>query len=211
MPIERTPLTSFQVKSAEKRIGIYHPIIRILETHEDELKKLYNSSLEAQETTDQQEFARVHLGFLADKIVGIDRFTLEPLEIIGIWSKVVEIFPASSYLRRSVASIITTTYMIQREDPSLSGFPKYYMENWQISPEILSDRDLVGRMQKRLGEINTSIEDIHSYIHDVKDPLQLGMKLQRRVQEEDTEAQVELDELKRIHIERTTPVLAESY
>ena len=85
--MERQPLTKDQVAAAECREEIAHPVISLLETHADILVGFREDLKEIKDSQKAQSYIADTHGFLADLLEQLDAFTLQPLELVAIWSK----------------------------------------------------------------------------------------------------------------------------
>lgn len=114
MSVDRIHFTGEQIKAAEKREGYSsHPVLGVIETHLSLITKLNEQYRLLTATPEQEDFCSQNFGFLADALVKAGPFTLQPLELVAIWSRLREIFTGNRQERYFVAAILGNAYAIQ--------------------------------------------------------------------------------------------------
>ncbi len=207
--MEQPTLTREQVERAERREGIYHPVIALLESYAPQIEELNQRYRKITDNQEQQKFLRENLGFLADALEGTEDFTLTPLELIAIWSKAHEFF--SGYGRYALARMLSCAYAIKNgQNQAYRGFVRHRLEDRELPQEVKQDREGLLYIQRRLAEISASLDEVDFYTYGTRESaMELGFNLAKRVQEGDKVAQKELDTLIQREKEYKTEVLAE--
>ncbi|MDD5415978.1 MAG: hypothetical protein PHE48_03195 [Candidatus Daviesbacteria bacterium] len=210
MPTERPALTKEQVAQAESRIGITHPVLTVIENHLPTLIQLSNDYPKTSDNQGQSQYIREHYGFLADAFVEAGPYTLEPLDLIAIWSRVTRgVFPL--YARYRLAGMVSSIYAIQGvENPEWRKFPRHYLETGELPECVTRDRGGLLYVQSRLRQIGESLEDIDFYIYGTREPaMSYAFQLAKREAEGDEEAKKKLEALILHEKTHTTPILSE--
>lgn len=208
MLAERLPLTREQIAQAEKRGSFSHPVIEVIQKQLPQIKPLIEEYSKIEDTQEQQRFIRQNYGFLADALVATEPFTLQSLDIVAIWSRVMEIF--SGYQRYALAGMISGVYAIQGlEDSAWKKFPRHCLETGEIPPELREDKSSLAYLKQRLDHIGESLEELDFYVYGTREaPMKPVVALARRIDQGDKEAQKELDGLISYQKSHSAPVLA---
>ncbi|MEX1052707.1 MAG: hypothetical protein WEC80_02570 [Patescibacteria group bacterium] len=209
MAPERNPLTPEAVSLAESRVGVIHPVISVIDNNLPTILKLtegYNLITDNQE---QQRYIAEHYGFFADSIIEALPFTLEPTDLISIWSRAIEVF--SGYHRYALVGMISSAYAIQGlENPEWKKLPRHLLEIGELPNEILHDSFGLLHVRKKVKEITESLDELDFYVYGMKgSTLEYAVQLAKREKEGDTTARVKLDRLTTHEKKSTTPTLRE--
>lgn len=170
MTQESEPITKDAVLRAEQKGAVSHPILDVLEQNFPRLQTLRQECAQINGGGAQQDFIAQNYGFLADAIVEAGHFTLEPLEVVAVWSRVREIFGGSGkfendYHRFALAGIITTAFAIQGLDnPAYKAVPRYFLENSRLPEELVADEKSLVRINERVEELERSIKRLAFYV-----------------------------------------------
>lgn len=186
--MERPQLTKEQVALAERREGVSHPVLNLLE-------KL------------KTEIAEGTLGSLADELEELDSFSLEPLELVAIWSKVGEVGISQRY---AFAGMLTLAYALSKEiKTDWKGATRFYLENGKLPQTIAKDVDALKAIESGLGDIDENLGVLEFYRSGTSDAVSLASELARRVISGDREAFLRLQELRDRQKEYQTPVVSQ--
>lgn len=207
--MERQPLTRDQVAAAERREEINHPVISLLEEHKTALVGLRQELVAIKDSQEAQRYIAQTHGFLADSLEQLDNFTLQPLELVAIWSKAMELM--DYYQRHAFGRILATAYAIQTfEESKWQGLTRHFLETRQFPDDIAVDRNGLEQVVGKFDEISESMEELDFYVNGVEGSgVSLAAELAKKSSDGDTEARVKLDELIKHHKEYTTPTLNE--
>lgn len=207
--LERSPLTQVQIARAETRVDFSHPVIVVLEAHGPQITRL-NEGWKLFPDADQRGYIYSHMDFIANAVEDSGEFSLEPLDLVAVWSKAMEVFD-SRYERYALARIVAVSYAIQGvENPAWRRSPRHFIENVQLPREALADRVGLQHVKSRLQEVVQSRNELIFYIHGTRgNAMQLGIELAKRVKEGDAEAELQLNEFRAYNAEHATPVLRE--
>jgi len=209
--LERSPITQVQVARAESRVGLNHPVIAVLDAHGPQITRLNEGwKLFPDANSDQQRYIYSHMDFIANAIEDAGEFSLEPLDLVAVWSKAMEVFD-SRYETYALARIVAVSYAIQGvENPAWKRSPRHFIKNADLPGEALADRVGLQHVKSRLQEIENSRDELIFYVHGTRESaMQLGFQLAKRVKEGDAEAEIQLSELRAYQAEHVTPVLSE--
>jgi hypothetical protein len=207
----RPVLTPEVVARAERREGLTHPVITIINRHLPEITELNNrySGVEAQQ---QQSFIRENYGFLADGLANAGNFSLSSENIISIWSFAQEVFPQeNNYHGRALAGMVTSAYLIQGlSDQSWKTLPRHYLETLELPETVNSESNVIQHFQNRISDINNRMTDIYTYLYGGMDtgPAYLA-RLGIRAEAGDAEAAREQEEIQRYHTEHRNELLSD--
>jgi hypothetical protein len=206
---QRPELTGEQVSRAERRDGITHPVLSVIEQHLPTINHLTEGYSQITNNQEQQRYIREHYGFLADAFVEAGPYTMEPTDIVAIWSRATEVF--SGYHRYALAQMISSAYAIQGLDnPEWRRYPRHYLETSELPEEVTEDRDGMLHAQSRLDEIDRSLKDIDFYVYGTHESaMSLAFNLSKKEAAGDQEAKRQLEELIAHQESRTTPVLGQ--
>lgn len=193
-------LTQRQVQAAERREGISHPLLDVLDQQAPRIAELnitydrFRVDIPSDNQTPQR-FIRQNFGFLADAVEGAGEFSVAPLELVAVWSKAVDML--RGYQRYAFAEIIGTAYSIQGTiNPGWRGFPRYYFEKGRFPTEVARDHVDLTHTQARLEEIYGNLNSLEYYVHGHKgSSMEYGSKLGKRISRGDQKAEVLLDRM----------------
>lgn len=204
--MEQPTLTKEQIERAIAREGVYHPVISVMDSHADEISR-FNQTYRAIENTQERErWGRSNLGFLADAIEKAGDFSMEPLDIVAIWSKTDEVGLRNGY---ALAGMVSTAYCIQGvPTPGWTGLPRYYSENGDLPEGVMGDKTGLLYVNGRLSEINRSLDELDFYVYGTREePMQLTAELAKKEMDGDQEAATRLDQFIAYHKEHGNPIL----
>ena len=219
--IDKPLLSEKDVRAAEKREGDYtkHPVILALDRHQTKIARFIEGYFEIKdgqlgETRTKGGYLRSSSGFLIEAITEASPYTLQPLELVAIWSRVLELFPDGPgdmgySLRYSLAGIISTVYAVSGSvNAEWLDFPRTYLRDLGLPAEVLQDRDGALRVFHRLEEVRLNFLEIGCYARGSR--MDFGSLINRALNG-DSEAENELkSSIKREGPEnRNTPVLSE--
>jgi len=145
---------------------VAHPVVGLLDQQRESLSDLseglahveHSSALEAEYIS--REFAP-----LADDLVGLGDFTLEPADLHSIWGRVLETFP-NRHLRYSIAAALSGAYAVQAvEAPLWKTVPRALHEDFRNGfPEALAhDTEGLTIVRSRILAVSKSVGIIHSH------------------------------------------------
>ncbi len=209
MSAERPPLTPDLVSRAEKRVDFSHPILTVIDQHLPTISALNKEYEGIKDPREQQGFIATHYGFLGDAFVEANPFTLEPTDLIGIWSRAIEIFPR--YQRYSLATLLTCAYAVHDiANPAWKTLPRQLLETHDLPDGLADDPEGLWHIQNRFDEITESLTEIDAYLYGHgENPIFQAAELARKGQIGDMVAAEELDERITFNENRRSPVLAE--
>lgn len=209
MTAERPLLTRDQVAWAESRVGLTHPVLTVIENHLPATVPLTEGYSQITDTQEQQRYIREHYGFLADAIVEAGPYTLEPIDLIVIWSRAREVF--SGYHRYALAGMVSSAFAVQgAESPEWKKFPRHYLETSNLPKGVVRDRGGLVYVSSKLNHIRESLGEISFYINGTREPNRSHIfELAKRSSNGDKEAEQELEILIAYSKAHTTPTLAE--
>lgn len=195
MAPERNPLTPDIVAMAESRVGVIHPVISLIDKHLPTIMELNEGYALLTDNQEQQKYIRDHYGFFADSIVEALPFTLEPTDLISIWSRAQEVF--SGYHRYSLVTMISSAYAIQGlENPEWKKLPRHLLETGKLPDEVLHDSSGLLHIRKKVKEITESLNELDFYVYGMRgSALEYAAQLAKRERDGDTSAREELDRL----------------
>lgn len=164
MTAEGLQLTREQVILAERRIGPSHPVVATIDRYLPRIQQ-WNATCDALADRDKiNRYINNHLGSLAKAFVKVP-YTLKPLDIIQIWSKVAEVTPYGHY---AFAEIISAAYGVWGLDnPAWKRFPRHYIEHTgsKLPKEVIHDETGLTHVRQRLAHVADSVSAIDSFRH----------------------------------------------
>lgn len=151
------PLTRAEVERAANREGVQHPVISVLEYHSPRLSELSEPYRRIADTQEAQRYSDGNLGFLADAIEEAGDFSLNPLDLVAIWSKAMDL-PLGGYFRYDLAGMISAAYGIRGIQTSgWDGFPRYFSERGRLPKSVAKDRSGLLYVHERLETIGNNL------------------------------------------------------
>lgn len=178
MVAERPLLRERDVRAAERWQDGFagHPVIVVLGNNLSQIEDLnrryplhLDSPITKQDLTDR-------LGFLVEALVAAKPFTLDPLELVAVWSRMTEVFPTKiraagrwpmfeqSRYRTALAGTISITHAIQvTEDLSWKQFPMTYLRSSALPEEIVIDNNGLQSVSNRLGVVRENVIELDCY------------------------------------------------
>ena len=203
-------ITKDQIAKAESRVGFTHPLLSVLESQAPQIADLLRKGRGISGNQEYQAYLSENMGFLADAIEEAGNFSLEPLELVSLWSRVIELFD-SRYARYALSDMIVLSYAIYGlENLVWKGFPRYFLENSRLPPEVLADKEGLRHVRNRIGEISESREQLHIYLYGGKDlGPQRAADLAIEAQKGDEKANEQLRRLIAHDKEHSTSILRE--
>jgi len=156
-------LTKNQIEAASKDRN--HLVIKTLDSFGDN----YWSRLveEARAKPSQQEGCmKYYEGFIPfAKNINGQKFTLNPLEIISVWSRATELFPIQQHAKYALSTAIACTYGIYpiKSDELMGLYESIATRNYKKAGEIVKESETEReRFRGRLREIKNSLEKINT-------------------------------------------------
>jgi hypothetical protein len=207
MSVERPILSGKQIARAERREGVSHPVLSVLEQHLPTIIQLNEGYSSLTDNQEQQRYIKKHYGFLADALVEAGPYTLEPTDLIAIWSRAQEVF--SGYHQQALAGMVSSVYAIQgAENSEWRKFPRHYLETSQLPEGVIKDKGGLLYVKSRLDQIGESLDDIDFYTYGTREPrMTYAFNLAKRGSEGDEAAKKELERLIAHEKAHQTPVL----
>lgn len=208
MPAERPVLTRDQVMRAESRVGSTHPVLGVIDSQLPRILQLNQEFVPIMNSDKQQQFISERYGFMADALVEAGPFTLEPTDLLVIWSRAMEVF--SGYHRYALAGMLSGAYAIQGlEDPEWKRFPRSWLETHQLPEPVRRDRTGLVHVCDRFDQIAESIDELDLYVDGVKGGVSLAFELGRKLYDGDKTVEEELNALIAHSEEFKTPTIEE--
>jgi hypothetical protein len=142
---------------ADRTLEVSHPIIDVLDVNTDALAAV----VEAVEATswgsdEETHLIRTRMGFLADGLVEVGNFTLEPTELVETWGKVLDGCP-NRHMRYRVAAMVSGAFAVQSvDDVAWKRFPRDYLEQARV-PDALKNTDKITMVKGRLAIVNGNV------------------------------------------------------
>lgn len=197
MQAERATLTPQQIALAESRVDFTHPLITALDNNLPQINIVLAGSAAITDASDYQRYDKQNYGFLADAFASAGPFTLEPLEIVSIWSRVGKIAPNSRLPRYELARMMINAYAIQgTSHKGWQSFPRHFLETNELPAEVLEDKVGIKHVTSRMLQVHQSLMDLDAYAYGDRDSgPEATAKLALRIQEGDKNAQEEYEKL----------------
>lgn len=185
--IDKPLLSEEDIRTAEKLEGDYanHPVILALNRHEIEIARFVDGYFKIKdfqpgETRTKDGYLRASSDFLIEAITAAVPYTLEPLEMVAIWSRVIKLFPDEPndmghyppIHRHAVAGIISTVYAVSElGNTKWLDFPLTHLRDLELPAEVLQDRDGALRVFNRLEEIRLNIREVNRWVSIYNNPI----------------------------------------
>lgn len=204
---ERTILTREQVEAAERREGITHPIIDLLEKHEEYILDTNKKIPSAGSRDTFWGFYIDNFGFLADELEEIGEFSVEPLDLIAIWSKTLDLF--HDYQRYAFSRMLSAAYVLAGNSGiDNKGATRFLLENDELPAYLLDDPKVLMAMRERFDIISRSLKDVDFYVNGIEESaITVASRLAKLERDGDVEAGKRLQEMIDRQNEFLTPVL----
>lgn len=147
------------VQKAWSREGIENTVLDLLERHASQLKDVSDKYRSIEDNSERQRYGRDNLGFFADAIEKAGDFKLGSLEIIAIWSKVIEM---GLSMRYDVAGILGFGYATG-EISNRSGAVRHFLETSNYRADLLADETQKEVISRRLADLHRAVSEIEFY------------------------------------------------
>lgn len=209
MPESVLPFTREEMARAEARDGYsQHPVIVTIDKFLPQIALLNQGINSFGNPQERGPFIKANYGFFADALVEAGPYTLKPLEIVAIWSRVGEVF--SGHESYGLVRMITSAYIIQEAAmPVWRKFPRYQLEKNTLPEEVIKDQISIKNALLRMKDISMSLNELQDYVSGgVKDVMSIIFELTQRIRDGDQEAQTELDRVIKFSKENQTPLLS---
>ena len=198
--------TRDDVLRAEARIGVTHPVLVVLDREGSRISAVTQLAIALPVNQDSSRYIRNNSGFLLDAIEDAAPFSLNPLEMVAIWSRNSE-FRRHRYLMATALSIGYAIQGVTRPDV-WRRLPRRFVEGGGLPSEVITDREGLSYVRKRFEEIETNLDILSQAVYGTSEPhVVLGLKLGKRMREGDSSAEQEYDALKALIEERKIPLL----
>lgn len=198
------------VARAEGGIVATHPVVAVFDQYADQMSGVAQASFAISEKEPERvrQFVRRNYGFLADALEALPDFSLEPLDLLTIWSRAIEVFPKD---RSMLARMIATAYATQGiQTNGWRGFPRFYLKRNSIPVQVLRDKVGLSHVKVRLDQIKASERNLYVYAYGVVNPVGRNSELQLRMRSGDTEAKAEYQKFETYVREHSTPLIDET-
>lgn len=211
MAVERPILTPEQYARAERREGIHHPVVAVIDQHLPAITQIEQGYSAITVNQDRFIYINQNYGFLADALVEAGSYTLDPEDLITIWSRAREVFSQSRYQRYALAGMVASAYAIQGvENLEWTKFPRHYLETSELPEGVTRDRSGLLHVSRRLDEIGDSLDELNRYVFGTKESgMTLAANLAKRSRDGDPDADRQLEELFALEKARQTPLLGD--
>ena len=171
-------LTKEQIELAKKDTS--HPVVQLMLGMKDYIKE-FNKGYEKCSGTDEAKIYRAeNFQPLAKKLGQLEDFSMQPLDLVSIWSRVCEDFP-KRYEKYDLAGAIPITYATRGINSQKWGkLVSLVMKKRMIPHELLQDDKNQLHFWVRMRDIFESMEEIRFYAHGTREDLgELGRKAYR--------------------------------
>lgn len=207
---ERPVMTPDQYARAESRQGVVHPLLTVFDNQLPAIER-YRQGRVKTDGQAAQRYVADNLGFLADAVAEAEPFTLEPEELVAVWSRAMELFPDSLYSRYALAGIVSSAYATQGlENPAWRQLPRRYLETGELPEGVAGDRQGLSHVVAKFGDVDDSLDELNRYVYGSRDSgTMLARDLVMRERAGDVEAGRLMDELIEKEQARKTPLLSE--
>lgn len=152
-------LTREGVEKAIRREGPPHVLVGLLELHQAKITPPTCPTLNAKE---QYQFAGSNWDSLVQGVASAGEYSLEPLDLITIWSKVSEVLPEHFYLRYYWASVISVFYAGHGLPAGQERIPFHLLHN-TLPFNTEEDAKTLTHLGNRLDEVIESVNQIRAY------------------------------------------------
>lgn len=198
--------TRDDVLRAETRVGITHPILTVLDREAPRISTVTQAAIALPDNQAANQYIESNSGFLFDAIEDAAPFTLNPLELVAIWSRSGE-FRKHRYL---IARALSISYAIQGVPASdlWRRSPRRFIENQSLPSEVTTDPIGLTFVKARLGELYVNLDALELAVYGTSEPpIELGSKLAKRMKDGDPEAEQEYRNFQALMNERKIPLL----
>lgn len=164
---ERGILTPEMIAKAEKREGIAHPLVNLLDQHSTTLENLFGNQASHAVRAEEANSTRKDLGFLADEMVQATPFTLSATDIVAIWSRAMEIPNFLAHQGYTLARSVSCAYAVHgTENPEWRKFPRYHVETGRIPEDLMRDTNGLLHIKGRLDEVSENYQGLRPFLSD---------------------------------------------
>lgn len=157
-------LLDTDVERAMNREGFNHPVLTFFDDYSEQLQAFILEYNKLEDEKQRQEYTRKNLGFFGEAVDKLGNFTLSPLELIAIWSKMYDIDFRSRYKATGAVVFGYCSFPLSGRE----GANRYWIEQGEISKSLFkstNDKDL---FKARLKEVSYGLNEIDFYLRGVR-------------------------------------------
>lgn len=165
-------LTKEQIEAA--KLDVSHPVVQALISMRDYTENFKKGYLQVKDDNKSaHEFIKQNISPLVEKINGLDNFSLNPSDIISIWSQVNKSF-SGLYIKYDLANIIPARYGVIGINSLMWGDfiineSKSKGRVTELPEYLMSDKENMHYFYKRLGDVSKSLDEIDLYRNGTKE------------------------------------------
>ena len=205
------------IASSKAMGGFYypHPVVGPVLSGSNEFKRLKSGLDVLHNPTKIKRFIDTNLGFMADKMHRVSDFTLEPLEIVSIWSCIED---APQAARSPFSRLLIASYAVQgmgliegmetEVAPSWQPVPEFYMRDGEIPKFSQREDRALEHIKMRTENILDSLRDLTVYVYGTDIPDDMRERLTYGVTHQEEGAVAGLEVFTTREKERLVPTVA---
>lgn len=153
-------LTTESIENAINSNGITHPVIKLIDSHASQMSQFLEGYHADMSNAERQTYVKQNYGFFADAVVELKDFSLEPLEIIAIWSKVEEL-----EMPKYVTAMVLASAYAQAKftNESWKDTTRYMLENGTVPESVSHLKQDIEIYKERVKQVHDNINLIDQY------------------------------------------------
>lgn len=184
-------LTREQIEAAKK--DITHPVVQVFLGMQDEIKEFNLTYRKIQGNVEAQRYISSNIEPFARRLNQLEEFTLEPLDLVSIWSRISQDFEGA-YMGYTLAAVIPTTYGINGIDSKKwKEIVPFVAKNRKFPKEFLIDEPNQIKFWTRLKNVGKSLDELDYYSYGTReDCMDLANKAYKQG---DNEAEKKFEEI----------------
>lgn len=160
-------LTRGQIEVAKK--DITHPVVQVFLSMQDEIKEFNLAYRKIKENREAQRYITDNITPFAMRLNQLEDFTLEPLDLVSIWSRINRDF-GGAYTGYNLAATIPTTYGTRGIDlKKWKEVVPFIAKNRKFPEEFLIDEPNQIKFWARLKNVRESLKELDYYQYGTKE------------------------------------------
>ena len=156
-------LSAEDVDHAVRRKSIDHPVLALLDQLAPQIRDYNDRKPKTDDNQEAQRYVRENFGFFVDGVEQLGQYSLEPLEIIAIWSRIDEL-GLRLYTRYEAAQALGVKYAsLPLTEPAWDRITTKIFLTRYLPEEAGACKEDVATFIKRLDQIRSGLKKIGLY------------------------------------------------
>lgn len=166
--MEKPMLTREQIEVAKKDTN--HPVVKVFLNMQEEIKEFMWDYRKIKDNQEAQKYVTNNINPFAKKLNQLEEFSLEPLDIVSIWSRINQDFEGKIYVGYNLAATIPATYGTRGiTSQSWKEVVPFVAKNKKIPEEILKDKQNQIYFWKRIKNVKENVKELDYFLFGTRE------------------------------------------